>query len=332
MTGNTVNGSRNGARSGAQTLILLSAPINVLILEALAGGPKRQAELRRDAGSPAQTTLRAHLKALVQVGALERHRRNSFPGVLECELTAAGTELLLVLEALRRWLGRAPGGALAPGSSEAKTAIKALADGWSTTMLRALAAAPLSLTELDRVIGSLSYPSLERRLATMRLSGLVAPRPANGRGTPYAITEWQRLGVAPLAVAARWESRNLAVQSAPMAPLDVEAAFLLTVPRLQLPGDLSGSCRMAAELPNGGGRRLAGVTAAVDGEGAIGSCTTSLEGNADASALGSPAAWLSALIEGDLRGLELGGDRALSRALIESLHSSLFATPVQIHP
>ncbi len=332
MTGNTVNGSRNGARSGAQTLVLLSAPITVSILEALSGGPRQQSELRRAADLPAQTTLRAQLKALIQIGALEKHRRNNFPGTLVCELTAPGRELLVVLEVLRRWLEKAPEGALAVGSNEAKTAIKALAEGWSTTMLRALAAAPLSLTELDSIIKALSYPSLERRLATMRLTGLVEPRPGNGRGTPYALTEWQRLGVAPLAAAARWESRNLAGQAAPIAPLDVEAAFLLAVPRLRLPADLSGSCRIAAEIANGGARRLAGVTVAVGGDGTIESTTTNLEGSTDSWAFGPPAAWLSAVIEGELEGLELGGNRDLCRALVERLHDSLFRTPVQILP
>jgi len=327
-----VNGSRNEARAGAQTLVLLSAPVNVLLLEALAGGPKQQSELRRDTGSPAQTTLRGHLKALMRVGALERRRRNSFPGMLECELTPSGKELLLVLDVLRRWLERAPDGALAPGSNEAKAAIKALAEGWSTTMLRALAATPLSLTELDSVIGALSYPALERRLATMRLAGLVAPRPTNGRGTPYAVTDWQRLGVAPVAAAARWESRNLAAHSAAITPLDVEAAFLLAVPRLRLPGELSGACRIAAEIRNGGKRRLAGVRVAVEDDGSIASCTTSLEGSVDAWALGSPDAWFRAVIESDLTELELGGDCSLSRALVEGLHDSLFGTPVQSCP
>lgn len=324
-------GSRNGARSGAQTLVMLADPINVSILRALAGGPRRQAVLRRIADSPAQTTLRAHLNALAQIGALEKHKRNSFPGALEYELTASGRELLFVLDVLGRWLERAPEGPLALGGNEAKVAIRALAEGWSTTMLRALAAAPLSLTELDGVISSLSYPSLERRLATMRLTGLVEPRPGNGRGTPYAITPWQRLGVAPLAVAARWESRSLPGQSTPITPLDIETAFLLAVPHLRLTTAGSGMCRVAVEISDGKGRRLAGVTAAVNGD-AIESCTTSLEGTADGWAIGSPAAWFSAMIERDLGGLELGGNRRLPRALVLGLHESLFGTHVQIRP
>ena len=87
MATGTVNGSGNGARSGAQTLGLLATPVNSLILGALADGPKRQVELRRAAGLPAQTTLRAHVKVLSEVKAIAKHRRNRFPGVLEFELT-----------------------------------------------------------------------------------------------------------------------------------------------------------------------------------------------------------------------------------------------------
>ncbi len=328
MTANTVNGSGTLARSGAQTLVLLAAPLNVLILKALAEGPMQQIELRRAAGSPAQSTLRAQLKRLAEIGAIERHRRNSFPGVLEHELTAAGRNLLGVLDILERWLSQAPEGPLTLGSNQAKAAIKALADGWSTTMLRALATGPLTLTELDGIIASLSYPSLERRLAAMRLAGLVEPCPGNGRGTPYAITAWQRLGIGPLSAAARWEGRDLPEQSASIGRLEVETAFLLVVPQLRLPGELSGSCRLAAEVSAAGKRRLAGVVVKVKSGGTILSCTTSLERNADAWALGPAAAWLGAVIERDLDGLELGGDCALSRSLVEGLHEVLFGTSV----
>jgi DNA-binding HxlR family transcriptional regulator len=303
--------------------MLLAPPLNVVILRALAEGSKPQAELQREAGLPPQTTLRAQLKRLVAVGAVEKRRRDRFPGVLEYELTASGEELLFAAGVLERWLGSAPGGPLLLGDNAAKAAIKALAEGWSTTMLRALAAGALSLTELDRIIASLSYPSLERRLSAMRLAGLVEPRPGNGRGTPYAVTEWARGGVAPLATAARWEQRHMAAAAAPIARLDVEAAFLLTAPLLTLPADLSGACRMAAEMPNGKARRLAGVTIAVE-RGSVVSCATDLSTGADAWALGVPTAWLSAVVEQDAERLELGGDRRLARLLVESLHGALF--------
>jgi DNA-binding HxlR family transcriptional regulator len=317
-------------RSGARSLLLLAAPLNCLILKALSDGPKEQAELRKETGFPAQTTLRAQLKKLTKIGAVAKQRRNRFPGVLEYELAAAGWDLLSVAAALERWLEGAPDGPLRLGSDAAKAAIKALAEAWSTKMLRALAAGPLSLTELDRVISSLSYPSLERRLGAMRLAGQVEARAGNGRGTPYAVTEWLRRSVAPLAVAARWEHSHLPQDSAAIARIDAEAAFLLAIPLLRLPTDLSGCCRLAAEFPNGNGTRFAGVTIRVE-NGGVASCVTRLEDNADAWALGAPIAWLATVIEHDVDGLELGGERRLAQALLTGLHETLFEVRVRPH-
>jgi DNA-binding HxlR family transcriptional regulator len=312
-------------RSGAQALTLLAAPLNVLILQALADSPKRQAELRLIAGSPAQTTLRAQLKRLVEIGALAKHRRNRFPGVLEYDLTAPGRELLFVAATLERWLDRAPDGPLPIGDSAAKAAIKALAEGWSTTMLRALAAGPISLTELDRLIASLSYPSLERRLGAMRLARLVERRAGHGRGTPYAVTGWLRQGMAPITAAVRWERRHIPRAATPIGRIDVEAAFLLAMPLLTLPAELSGSCQMTAEISNGR-KRLAGVVVDVR-ESRVASCATQMQGNPEAWVLGSINAWLAAVIDQDTAQLELGGNGGLARALLKGLHGELFVVP-----
>jgi DNA-binding HxlR family transcriptional regulator len=317
-------------RSGAQTLALLAAPLNVALLEALAEGPKQQGELRHAAGLPAQTTLRAQLKRLVEVGAVEKHRRDSFPGTLVYELTRSGQDLLFVLNALERWLESAPDRSVQIGGNAGKAAIKALAEGWSTTMVRALAAGALSLTELDRVISSLSYPSLERRLSAMRLAGLIESRPSNGRGNPYAVTDRMRYGIAPLMAAARWERRHQASSTAPLGGIDVEAVLLLAAPLLQVPEGTSGSCRIATQIANGDAGRLAGATITLEG-GRLASCTTKLGGDPDAWALGSPTAWLAAMIERDADGFELGGDSGFARALLNALHGSLFKELLQPH-
>jgi DNA-binding HxlR family transcriptional regulator len=318
------NGSGNGARSGAQTLLLLAAPLSGFVLRALADGPKQQSELQRLADFPAQTTLRAQLKRLVGSGAVVKHRRNRFPGVLEYELTASGRDLLFTAGVLEDWLARSPGGPLPLGGGAGRASVKALAEGWSTTMLRVLAAGSLTLTQLDGIISSLSYPSLERRLSALRLAGLIEPLPLQGRGTPHRVTAWAREGIAPLTAAARWEQRHLE-GAPPIGRLDAEAAFLLTVPMLRLPDETAGSCRMAVEIRNGAGVRLAGVTVAVE-EGRVASCATRLGNDADAWAIGPPGAWLGALVEEDFDRLELGGRRGFARLLIEGLRGRLFET------
>lgn len=327
MAGNTVNGSGNGARSGARTLSLLAAPINVLVLQALSLGPAKQADLRRFAGEPAHTTLRSHLRRLSGLGAIARRRRNRFPGVVEFELTDVGADLVGVARTLERWLELSPEGPLQPGTGAAKSAIKALAEGWSTTILRALAAGPLSLTDLDHIIGGLSYPSLERRMGAMRLAGQIEARRGNGRGTPYAVTRWMRQAVAPVVSAIRWERRHL--ESAPaLTRLETETTFLLALPLLSLPCELSGSCRMAMEIPNGPNPHLAGVMVTAQA-GRIASCATRLHGSPDAWASGSPERWMAALIDADSEGLEVGGDSGFVRTLLEAFSRTLFdpATP-----
>lgn len=328
MTANTVNGSGNGARSGAQTLTLLGAPLNVAILRALEEEAKQQPQLRRDTGSPPQTTLRAQLKRLVEVGAIAKERCNRFPGVLQYELTPAGRDLLFVVDALEHWLSVAPGGPLTLRDNAAKAAIKSLVESWSTQMLRAMAALPLSLTDLDRIISDLSYPALERRLAAMRLADQVVVQPSDGRGTPYSISRWGRQGIAPIAAAARWERQHRPRLTAPLGRHDVEATFLLATPLLRLASDVGGSCRMGVTFPENGEHRLSGAMVEVQ-QGKVVSCTTQLQGHPDAWALGPAPAWLRAVIDNDYTVLELGGDGRFARSLIEGLHTALFGAAVQ---
>lgn len=310
-------------RCGAQTLVLLSSARTCLILRALTAGPQRQIELRRAAGSPAQTTMRGHLRALERIGAVVKHRRNAFPGSHEYEFERPGVELLFVLASLESWLSAAPDGPLELGSEAARSAIKALVEAWSSTMLRALAARSLSLTELDRIISGLSYPSLERRLSAMRMAGQLEVVPGDGKGTPYEATDWLRRGIAPILAATRWERRHLPENTAGITRIDVEAAFLLTMPLLRLPAAVAGNCRLALQLPNGSPEQLAGVMATVDG-GRVASCTTRLQDSSSAWANGAAGAWLRAVIEADREHLEIGGDSRLARALLEGLFETLF--------
>ena len=78
---------------------------------------------------------------------------------------------------------RSPDGPISLESGAAKGAVKALVDGWGSTMMGALAARPLSLTELESLISGLRYPALERWLSSMRIAGLVEAEPSTGAGT-----------------------------------------------------------------------------------------------------------------------------------------------------
>jgi DNA-binding HxlR family transcriptional regulator len=305
-------------------------PLEVHVLQALEAEPRQLIDLRRAVGSPPQTTMRGHLRTLVEIGVIERRREEAFAGSVEYALTPPGRELLAVAEVVEAWLGTSPDGEIALGSPAAKSALGALVAGWSSTLVRALAARPLSLTELSRLIPSLNYPSLERRLAALRLAGQIQARPGSRRGTPYTVTAWLRRAVAPIVAAVRWERCHLSARTAPVGRIDAEAALLLAIPLLALPGDVSGLCRLTVEIGSGTAeRRLAGVMVEIR-EGVVSSCTSRLEGRADAWASGKPTGWTSAIMEGETAALEIGGASDLVLAALEGLSEALFRAPQRV--
>jgi DNA-binding HxlR family transcriptional regulator len=298
-------------------------PINAAVLQALSDGPRSLFDLRREVDSPPQTTMRAYLRALTRTGVVDRRRQNEFPGNVEYELAECGHELASVAVVVAGWLDAFPGATPpALGSGAAKSAIKALVEGWSTGMIWAIASDPLSLTELDSVIPSVSYPSLERRLGALRHEGLVEALPSRGRGTPYGVTNWMRQAVAPLVAAARWE-RCVSEETIVIGERDAQAALQLALPLLRLPTTASGSCRLAIQVEENGRPALAGVVASVRG-GAVERCEVRLEAEADSWAVGSPEAWFPAVIAGDRNGLAFGGRTKIARDIVAGLHRTLF--------
>jgi DNA-binding HxlR family transcriptional regulator len=295
------------------------------VLTALEDGPRPLIDLRRAAGSPPQTTMRVHLKALTDSGVLLRRRQSDFPGSVDLELGPAGRELLEVARVLEAWLACSPEGPLELGSPAAKSVTKALVEAWSSNIVRALSAKAFSLTELSKLISTINYPSLERRLAAMRLSNLIESCPGGGRARPYLVSRWMRQAIAPLTAAASWERRHLPLETPAIGRIDFEAAFLLSVPLLALPSDVSGACRLAVEVRSATGEEtgLAGVLIGLD-SGSVTSCSSNLRGQASAWAVGSSRAWMGAVIDGDVSGLELGGDSELSTAVLDGLHETLY--------
>jgi DNA-binding HxlR family transcriptional regulator len=303
-------------------LDLLAVPLNGMIVRALGHGPLRQSDLRRVLGNPAETTLRGHLARLEELGAVQRRVRVGGPQFAKSELTGRGVDLLIATRALEGWLSRAPQEPIQLGTVQAKGAVKALVGGWDSTLLRALAARPLTLTQLDRLIGPFSYPALERRLAAMRATGLVEVTAGQG-GTPYTVTRWTRLGVGPIAAAALFECLHLDDASA-LTAIDIETAFLLATPISPLAASADGICNLAAETGNGGGPgHCAGVEVTVD-RGRIVSCITKLNAESRNWALGSPVAWLEALIHRRPEQLRIAGDSHLPRSLAQGIHEQLF--------
>lgn len=314
-------------RTGATALALLASPLNVEILTALEQGDLAVLDLRRAVGSPPQSTMRLYLQELTKLGILERQRQGTFPPVVECSLSDAGRALLRVRDNLGVWLEGAPEGGITLGSSAAKHATRALVEGWSTNIVRALAARPYSLTELSKANVKTSYPALERRLSAMRLVNQVEPHPGEGRGTPYKATEWLRQSVVPLVAATAWERKHLPTQTARIGRLDVEAAFLLAAPLMRLPGDTNGTCRLTVEMQGGRDAAFAGVVVGIE-NGTLVHCSVRLEGReVDAWVAGSAMAWLRQM-NGEARlQVELGGDRRLGESITEALRATGRVSP-----
>lgn len=305
-------------RTGARALSLLAAPLNIHTLKALQEGPKGLLDLHRAVGSPPQSTMRVYTRTLEELGALERRRQNEFPATAEYSITAAGDRLMKVAGLLQEWLMAAPDGPILLGSMAAKSATKALVGGWSSNIVRAVAARALSLTDLNVLIPKISYPTLERKLSAMRIAKLVEPQPGEGRGTPYGATEWLRKSAIPLAAAAAWERKFLPESTAQIGRLDVESAFLLATPLIELDSEVSGKCRLAVEFRGESSPVFAGVVLGIE-DGKVVSCTSRLEGDVEASASGPPMAWMRQMNGGPPGQLEMNGDLSIALAVTSAL-------------
>lgn len=317
--------SQDRHRAGARVLSLFANPLNTRILRAHSGSSRRLTELRRELGWAPEATVRAAVNGLLEGGALVKRAEEGGRRVGSTSLTAAGEEMLAVADDLEAWLAACPQGTIAIDDDAAKVAVRALADGWSSAVMRELAAAPLALTELSARIPDLSYPALERRLNWMRQTGQLAPVERQGRGVPLAPTDWLRRALAPLCRAGRCEIRHLP-DSPPVTAVEVEAAFLLTLPLVRLGAEVSGRCLLAVLVDGeGDGKRpLVGVEVEVEG-GEISAGPAERPSEPENWALGSTEPWLDAVLDGGTDGLRIGGaDPDLAAALVRGLHEFVF--------
>jgi DNA-binding HxlR family transcriptional regulator len=297
------------------------------VLRAHAEEPQRLGSLQERIDWAAEATIRGSIAVLRQAGALERCRAEGARNAVATALTPAGEEMLAVPEAVEEWLAQCPTGPIAIDDEHVKVVVKGLAEGWTSTLMLALAIAPRSLTELSSLIPQVSYPALERRIGWMRASGQIEALPKEPRGTPYRPTDWLRRSVAPLCVAGRCERRHLD-RAPPITDVEVEAAFLLALPLVRLPRTSQGSCLLASGTDTGAGGEedpaLAGVTVEV-AAGEIASTTMDPAGEPRTWAIGTSDVWLDAVIDGAIERLRIGGaDPQLACDLAQGLHLALF--------
>lgn len=324
-----VGGPGDEVRAGSRVLAVFENPLNTRILRAHADGPQRLGGLQERVGWSAQTTVRAALAGLIEIGALEKRVVASAPYAVATELTDAGEEMLFVADVLDVWLARCPEGPIAPDSEGAKVAVKALAGGWGSALMRALVGGTFTLTELHSLMPHLSYPALERRISWMRSTGQIQPVEKEGRGTPYVVTDWLRRSTAPLSAAGRCERRHMGSQGSSITTIEVETAFLLAMPLGPLPSDAGGHCMLAVKTDpphkDSDDSRLAGVMVEV-ASGRLVSAKSELAGVTPTTwAVGVADIWLDAVIDGHFEDLRIGGaNPQLAVDLINGIHYALF--------
>jgi hypothetical protein len=305
------------ARTGTLTLLFIagSADRDVLleILEgALEGG--RLGPLDRDAAEEARYERYEDDR--------ESKKGDIGPNTL-LRASSKGEQFLFVAATLERWLRNCPSGPLALGPKGAG-AIASLVCCWSATVTHALASEAMTLPELDRAVQILSYDTVAEHVEAMERVGQVEALPGAGE-TRYALTNWMREGFAPIAAAVRMELHYPEPDVASPEALDVDAAFQLTLPLLQLPQDLRGSYRLDVRVPGEPSFPVGAMAEAKDGR--IIDSSPLLDGNGRALITGTPLQWLDSLVDPPSLQLGVSGDLDMVHGMLLALHETLFALP-----
>lgn len=315
-------------RAGSRALLIFTYALNAKVLRGHAEGALRLSDLEETIGWAPQTSLRAAVSNLCDLGVLVRQETSETSKGTSTELTPAGRDLLIIADRLERWLLRAPAGGITLDSAAAAGAIRALTAGWDSRVIRMLAEDSLTLTQLNAEIAEVSYPALERRLCRLRSTNLITPVESSGKGKPYAASNWLRHSIAPLSAAARWERQHMPDDVEPISQAEVESAFLLSMPLVEFSPDSTGTCALAVmtspEVDEKEERGVAGITLRVRA-GTIVSCVSTAASNPNTWALGTSDDWLDAVIDGRFEALRVrGANPDLALHIVSDFHEVLF--------
>lgn len=317
---------RPAPRAGSRALSLFGYDLSAQVLLAYGDEPLSTPQLEDAVGPVAESSLRAAVGRFVDCGVLACAGDHGRGRTRATELTPAGRELRRVVRVLGRWLELAPSGRCEFRDPIATLIVRALTSAWDSTLVRTLAEERFTLGELSNGISDCSYPALKRRLAKLRAVGLVGPGADDLRVASYVANEWLRRSIAPLAAAARWEQRHDPGAAEPVQDIDVEAAFLLAMPLLELPAERSGACTLAVGLTReepDARTRIAAVNVTAE-DGRIVVCEPTDRPDPDRWVLGTATEWLEAAQSGDISGLRRGSPRdRLARDIVAALPSIL---------
>ncbi len=312
-------------RAGSRVLSVFTNALSARVLRTHTDGPLSPRELEEALGWAPQSSLRAAVAKLSDLGALARiDRSESSPGKTT-ELTVAGRELLPVSAELGRWLQGAPDGPIPLDDAAAQGIVRVLTTAWDAAIVRSLAERPQTLLELNAANAHLNYPALKRRLAKLRSTHLASPARTDA-GMAYGASDWLRRAVVPFLLAARWEREHDA-SAEPISQVEIEAALLLALPLVDLSSTASGACALAVLMPDdraGRRREVSGVSVEIV-RGAITAYGVDAATAPPTWALGAIDAWLETLIDGNSSALRVGGAKPrLAQGLVNALHTDLY--------
>jgi hypothetical protein len=110
-------------------------------------------------------------------------------------------------------------------------------------------------------------------------------------------------------------------RAAPLDRIDIEAAFLLALPLVGLPGDVAGSSQLEVEADPRAIHGQVGVRVTVE-HGRVVACDSELGPSPGDYAVGSAARWFCAVRDGTASLLRFGGGSVAER-LVTGLHAAL---------
>lgn len=310
-------------RAGGRALLLLADPTNVAILRQLASGPLESTALLERIDYVSRSTYFDRMRDLEGLSLVARRRRGEVPPVAECWLARPGQRLLPVASLLDRWLGGAPKGPLELGQAYATTAIKALAVGWGSTLMRWLAARPHSLTELEQLVDGFGYRKLERTCRDLVKAELAERVTINGRLSGYGMTPWGRQAAGPLAAAIRWERYEIPGWSAAITSIEAQGGLLLALPLIDLGDEVSGTCTLLVDDDDPEREGLGGaVVRLAHGRPVTWAPAAELDPRADCWVRGTTLAWLDTVSASRPAELQQGGDTSLATEVTTALREA----------
>jgi DNA-binding HxlR family transcriptional regulator len=300
-------------------LALLGDEWTAALIGELAKGPLSATELERRLCPIAHAPLVERLKDLSLREIVVRERRSRGASRGQCALSERGRGLAEIVAEAARLETEQPGSAVGRavgGGAAGALALSLVADGHNRAIGRALAHGPLSGAEIERKLPGAAHASLSRRLRELeRVGAVTVRREPSGRSACELSAYGRRLALLALH-AASWERCWASPDAQP--PSDVGGLVHVIAPLARISRRFAGACRLHVVAPTGEPPIDFAVCA-----GRIEALPLTPSTPFDAHGRAAALAWDRALLDGDLGGVEVEGDRALLSAAVVALSTAL---------